>query len=112
MTLDLSAGKRPSPAAPGHRVVVVHEIVHLIEPHHTPAFWMRLERAMPDFALRKRALAEKGNAPACSERRTGRGGLTSSRIEAFRPASDSSASFSLGIVVPHGTLSSTDLPSR
>ena len=40
--------------------VVVHELVHLIEPHHTPAFWMRLERAMPDFALRKRALAEKG----------------------------------------------------
>jgi hypothetical protein len=27
--------------------VVVHELVHLHEPHHTPAFWRRLERAMP-----------------------------------------------------------------
>jgi predicted metal-dependent hydrolase len=40
--------------------VVVHELVHLVEPHHTPAFWARVERAMPDFALRKRGLAEKG----------------------------------------------------
>ncbi len=24
--------------------VVVHEMVHLHEPHHTPEFWLRLER--------------------------------------------------------------------
>lgn len=41
--------------------VVVHELVHLIEPHHTPAFWSRVERAMPDFAARKQWLAEKGH---------------------------------------------------
>ncbi len=39
--------------------IVVHELVHLIEPHHTPAFWTRVERAMPDFAVKKQWLAEK-----------------------------------------------------
>ena len=38
--------------------VVVHELMHLIEPHHTPAFWTRIERALPDFAIRKQWLAE------------------------------------------------------
>jgi hypothetical protein len=40
--------------------VVVHEIAHLHEPHHTPEFWLRVERAMPDFAQRKAWLAEHG----------------------------------------------------
>ena len=40
--------------------LVVHELVHLHEPHHTPDFWRRLERAMPDFPARKRWLAENG----------------------------------------------------
>ncbi|KGS26872.1 hypothetical protein X962_4106 [Burkholderia pseudomallei MSHR7343] len=40
--------------------VVVHEIAHLHEQHHTPAFWLRVERAMPDFAQRKAWLAEHG----------------------------------------------------
>lgn len=40
--------------------VVVHEIAHLHEPHHTPAFWLRVERAMPDYAQRKAWLAEHG----------------------------------------------------
>lgn len=40
--------------------MVVHEIAHLHEPHHTPAFWLRVERAMPDFAQRKTWLAEHG----------------------------------------------------
>ena len=38
--------------------IVVHELVHLHEPHHTPEFWTRVERAMPDFARRKQWLAE------------------------------------------------------
>ncbi|MBZ0116160.1 MAG: M48 family metallopeptidase [Sandaracinaceae bacterium] len=38
--------------------IVVHELVHLLEPHHTPAFWTRVERAMPDCAQRKQWLAE------------------------------------------------------
>jgi type I restriction enzyme M protein len=37
--------------------VVVHELVHLHEPHHTPGFWLRVERAMPDYAGRKEWLA-------------------------------------------------------
>jgi predicted metal-dependent hydrolase len=38
--------------------VVAHELVHLHEPHHGPEFWQRLQRAMPDFAERRRWLAE------------------------------------------------------
>jgi predicted metal-dependent hydrolase len=40
--------------------VVVHEMVHLQDPHHTPAFWLRLERAMPDYVERKGWLAANG----------------------------------------------------
>lgn len=40
--------------------VLVHELTHLHEPHHTPEFWQRLERAMPDYRERKRELAERG----------------------------------------------------
>jgi predicted metal-dependent hydrolase len=40
--------------------VVVHEIAHLHERLHTPEFWRRVERAMPDFERRKKWLAEKG----------------------------------------------------
>jgi predicted metal-dependent hydrolase len=40
--------------------VVVHEMAHLPEPHHTPTFWRRVERAMPDYERRKLWLAEHG----------------------------------------------------
>jgi predicted metal-dependent hydrolase len=40
--------------------VVVHEMAHLHEPHHTPSFWLRVERAMPDYEQRKAWLAEHG----------------------------------------------------
>ena len=40
--------------------VVVHEMAHLHEPHHTPEFWRRVERAMPDFQRRKSWLATHG----------------------------------------------------
>jgi len=40
--------------------VVVHELVHLHHPHHTPGFWRRLERSMPDYERRKDWLAEHG----------------------------------------------------
>lgn len=41
--------------------VVVHELVHLREPHHTPAFWRAVERILPDWELRRRWLAEHGH---------------------------------------------------
>lgn len=41
--------------------VVVHEMAHLHEPHHTPEFWRRVERAMPDFEQRRAWLAERGS---------------------------------------------------
>ena len=40
--------------------VVVHEMAHLHEAHHTPEFWRRVERAMPDYEARKVWLAEHG----------------------------------------------------
>lgn len=40
--------------------IVVHELAHLHEPHHTPEFWMRVERAMPDYEQRKVWLAVRG----------------------------------------------------
>lgn len=40
--------------------VVIHELVHLHTAHHTPAFWHRLERALPDYERRKQWLAEHG----------------------------------------------------
>ncbi len=40
--------------------VIVHELVHLHEQHHTPAFWRRLERAMPDYDRRRQWLARHG----------------------------------------------------
>ncbi|CPV59715.1 M48 family metallopeptidase [Mycobacteroides abscessus] len=40
--------------------VLAHELAHLREPHHGPAFWQLLGRAMPDFDQRKSALAEAG----------------------------------------------------
>lgn len=42
--------------------VVAHELVHLDQQHHTPEFWQRLERVMPDFAARKELLAADGGA--------------------------------------------------
>jgi predicted metal-dependent hydrolase len=40
--------------------IVVHEMAHLHEQHHTPEFWKRVERAMPDYLQRKEWLAEHG----------------------------------------------------
>lgn len=41
--------------------VVAHEVVHLQEPLHSPNFWLRVGRAMPDFDARKQWLAENGH---------------------------------------------------
>lgn len=40
--------------------VIVHELAHLEEPHHTPAFWQRVARTLPEYEQRKRWLAEHG----------------------------------------------------
>jgi predicted metal-dependent hydrolase len=44
--------------------VVIHELVHLLERHHTPEFWLRVERAMPDYERRRAWLAERGGGMA------------------------------------------------
>ena len=40
--------------------IIVHELAHLIERHHTPRFWSLVERVLPDFQARKEWLAENG----------------------------------------------------
>lgn len=40
--------------------VVAHEMAHLLEPHHTPEFWRRVERALPDYELRRDWLSRHG----------------------------------------------------
>lgn len=40
--------------------LVVHEMAHLHEPHHTPGFWLRVERVIPDYERRMAWLAEHG----------------------------------------------------
>jgi predicted metal-dependent hydrolase len=40
--------------------VVVHELAHLREPNHTPEFWTRVERVLPDYRQRKEWLAANG----------------------------------------------------
>ena len=40
--------------------IVVHELAHLHEPHHTPEFWQRVERVLPDYLERKQWIAEHG----------------------------------------------------
>lgn len=40
--------------------VAAHELAHLHEPHHTPAFWRRIERVLPDSQQRRKWLAQHG----------------------------------------------------
>jgi predicted metal-dependent hydrolase len=40
--------------------VLVHELAHIHQPRHTPAFWDTVERAMPDYEGRKSRLATTG----------------------------------------------------
>jgi predicted metal-dependent hydrolase len=40
--------------------VLAHELAHLSEPHHGPAFWQLLGRVLPDFEARRERLAAEG----------------------------------------------------
>lgn len=41
--------------------VIVHELTHILEPNHTPDFWLRVERALPTFQAAKLELARVGS---------------------------------------------------
>lgn len=40
--------------------LVVHEMIHLVQPHHNQDFWDRVERILPDWQDRKNWLAKHG----------------------------------------------------
>lgn len=40
--------------------VIAHELTHLVEPTHNPAFWRKLEAIMPDAEPRRLALFDAG----------------------------------------------------
>ena len=40
--------------------LVVHEMVHLVQPNHNQDFWDRVERILPDYKQRKQWLAHNG----------------------------------------------------
>ncbi len=40
--------------------VIVHELAHIGQPRHTPAFWATVERALPDYDQRRTRLATTG----------------------------------------------------
>ncbi len=40
--------------------VIVHELAHLEAPNHTPEFWQRVGRSLPEYEQRKAWLAEHG----------------------------------------------------
>lgn len=40
--------------------IVAHEVVHLVHPNHTEAFWGTLDRILPDYHDRKEWLRQKG----------------------------------------------------
>lgn len=42
--------------------VVVHELAHLVRPHHRPSFWAEVERLIPDYAERRAELRDTGAA--------------------------------------------------
>jgi predicted metal-dependent hydrolase len=43
--------------------VVVHELAHLHEPNHGPAFWRRVEDVLPDCKQRRKRLSRRGDEP-------------------------------------------------
>lgn len=57
MSLDLALVLAP-PAA--FQYVLVHELCHLIQPNHSPAFWHEVERRFPDWRTQRRWLRGDG----------------------------------------------------
>ena len=40
--------------------IIVHELTHMIEKNHTPAFWKYIGLILPDYEVRKEWLDKNG----------------------------------------------------
>jgi predicted metal-dependent hydrolase len=47
--------------------VIVHELAHIGQPRHTPAFWATVERTLPDYDQRRTRLAVTGTTSGSAE---------------------------------------------
>lgn len=57
LSLDLALVLGPPEA---FHYVLVHELCHLIQPNHSPAFWREVEHRFPDWRAQRRYLREDG----------------------------------------------------
>ena len=40
--------------------VVVHELCHILQHNHSPAYWSEVARVMPDYKAKRKWLSENG----------------------------------------------------
>ena len=45
--------------------VMVHELCHLLEMNHSPAFWAKVEQVIPDYKRHRKWLKDNGGALIC-----------------------------------------------
>jgi hypothetical protein len=42
--------------------VVVHELCHILQHNHSPAYWSEVARVMPDYKIKRKWLSNNGSA--------------------------------------------------
>ena len=61
--------------------VAAHEVAHLAQMNHSPAFWAEVARLMPDYEPHRRWLKAEGGLPAMAERNRAKAALLYDTID-------------------------------